>query len=252
MVGHRVFCCRISAPRSHLALNGVCLTFRATRAPKLASCAPAVARRRHIERCVTETAPVAAFFWNDPPDEWLSRLRAAGSRIWFQVGSVDEAKATLRRGAQELVVHGRGLADTTAPPRQHSRCRRQSSMQSLPCPSSLPVALPMVGPLLLRGHSASTRSGWGTPEFPDASTRGLRNRIVRARLVLELAVIVVSGANDLVRSLSADVIGARRRFRRFASVRPSPCLGRPMCEELAIRADSSAQVMMWSRLRRAV
>ena len=113
-------------------------------------------------------------------------------------------------------MHGRGLADTTAPPRQHSRCRRQSSMQSLPCPSSLPVALPMVGPLLLRGHSASTRSGWGTPEFPDASTRGLRNRIVRARLVLELAVIVVSGANDLVRSLSADVIGLRRRFRRFA------------------------------------
>lgn len=91
------------------------------------------------------------------------------------------------------------------------------------------------------------------PEFPDdASTHGLRNRIVRARLVLELAVIVVSGADDLVRSLSADVIGARRRFRRFASVRPSPCLGRPMCEELAIRADSSAQVMMWSRLRRAV
>jgi NAD(P)H-dependent flavin oxidoreductase YrpB (nitropropane dioxygenase family) len=108
MVGHRVFCCRISAPRSHLALNGVCLTFRATRAPKLASCAPAVARRRHIERCVTETAPVAAFFWNDPPDEWLSRLRAAGSRIWFQVGSVDEAKATQRRGVQGLVVQGGG------------------------------------------------------------------------------------------------------------------------------------------------
>ena len=111
MVGHRVFCCRISAPRSHLALNGVCLTFRATRAPKLASCAPAVARRRHIERCVTETAPVAAFFWNDPPDEWLSRLRAAGSRIWFQVGSVDEAKATLRRVAQGLVVQGSGAGD---------------------------------------------------------------------------------------------------------------------------------------------
>ena len=60
----------------------------------------------HIEVCVTEKAPVVAFFWDDPPDEWLSRLRAAGSHIWFQVGSVDEAKAALRRGAQGLVVQG--------------------------------------------------------------------------------------------------------------------------------------------------
>jgi hypothetical protein len=50
----------------------------------------------HIEVCVTEKAPVVAFFWDDPPDEWLWRLRAAGSHIWFQVGSVDEAKAALQ------------------------------------------------------------------------------------------------------------------------------------------------------------
>src|SRR6201987_31926 len=60
----------------------------------------------HIEVCVTEKVPVVVFFWDDPPDEWLSRLRAAGSHIWFQVGSVDEAKAALRRGAQGLVVQG--------------------------------------------------------------------------------------------------------------------------------------------------
>src|SRR5271169_4542211 len=60
----------------------------------------------HIEVCVTEKAPVVVFFWDDAPDEWLSRLRAAGSHIWFQVGSVDEAKAALRRGAEALVVQG--------------------------------------------------------------------------------------------------------------------------------------------------
>ena len=60
----------------------------------------------HIEVCVTEKVPVVVFFWDDAPDEWLSRLRAAGSHIWFQVGSVDEAKAALRRGAQGLVVQG--------------------------------------------------------------------------------------------------------------------------------------------------
>ena len=48
---------------------------------------------------------VVVFFWDDAPDEWLSRLRAAGSHI-FQVGSVDEAKAALRRGGQGLIVQG--------------------------------------------------------------------------------------------------------------------------------------------------
>ena len=60
----------------------------------------------HIEVCVTEKVPVVVFFWDDAPDEWLSRLRAAGSHIWFQVGSVDEAKAALRRGAEGLVAQG--------------------------------------------------------------------------------------------------------------------------------------------------
>src|ERR1700733_2859303 len=61
---------------------------------------------QHTEVCVTEKVPVVVFFWDDAPDEWLSRLRAGGSHIWFQVGSVDEAKAALRRGAQGLVVQG--------------------------------------------------------------------------------------------------------------------------------------------------
>jgi enoyl-[acyl-carrier protein] reductase II len=76
----------------------------------------------HIEVCVAEKIPVVVFFWDDPPDEWLSRLRRAGSHIWFQVGSVDEAKAALRRGVQALVCKAVRQAATTAPPRQHSRC----------------------------------------------------------------------------------------------------------------------------------
>ena len=60
----------------------------------------------HIEVCVREKAPVVAFFWDDPPDEWLSHLRAAGSHIWFQVGSVTEARAACRYDAQALIVQG--------------------------------------------------------------------------------------------------------------------------------------------------
>ena len=79
----------------------------------------------HIEVCVTEKVPVVVCFWDGPPDEWLSRLRAAGSHTWFQVGSVDEAKAALPRGFKRLLCRAARRAATTAPPRQHSHCSRQ-------------------------------------------------------------------------------------------------------------------------------
>ena len=70
----------------------------------------------HIEVCVTEKVPVAVFFWDDVPHEWLSRLRAAGSHIWFQVGSADEAKKALRQGfvvqGSEAGGHNRSVAAT--------------------------------------------------------------------------------------------------------------------------------------------
>ena len=115
----------------------------------------------HIEVCVTEKVPVVVFFWDDAPDEWLSRLRAAGSHIWFQVGSVEEAKAALRHGAQGLVVQGSEAGG-------HNRAAA-ATFSLLPAVidavPSVPVVaaggMPMVGPLLLRWHSAPTRSGWG-------------------------------------------------------------------------------------------
>jgi NAD(P)H-dependent flavin oxidoreductase YrpB (nitropropane dioxygenase family) len=62
----------------------------------------------HIEVCVAEKVPVVVFFWDDPPDEWLSRLREAGIHIWFQVGSVAEARAALtwRPGARSARQRG--------------------------------------------------------------------------------------------------------------------------------------------------
>jgi hypothetical protein len=129
----------------------------------------------HIEVCVTERAPVVVFFWDDAPDEWLSRLRAAGSHIWFQVGSVDEAKAAVGRGLKRSSCKAARLAATTAPSRRRSHCSRQSSMPSLPCPSSLREALPMVGPLLLRWRSAPMRSGWGLGFWRASRPMPIRN-----------------------------------------------------------------------------
>jgi NAD(P)H-dependent flavin oxidoreductase YrpB (nitropropane dioxygenase family) len=166
----------------------------------------------HIEVCVAEKVPVVVFFWDDPPDDWLSRLRAAGSDIWFQVGSVAEARAARRRGAQALVVQGSEAGG-------HNRAGA-ATFSLLPAVidevGSVPVvaaggiadgrtvaaALALgadavwVGTRLIASVEANAHPGYKDrvvaagvedtarhlifgPEFPDASTRGLRNRIVR-------------------------------------------------------------------------
>jgi NAD(P)H-dependent flavin oxidoreductase YrpB (nitropropane dioxygenase family) len=166
----------------------------------------------HIEVCVAEKVPVVVFFWDDPPDEWLSRLRRAGSHIWFQVGSVDEAKAALRRGVQALVVQGSEAGG-------HNRAAAAifsllpaviDAVPSVPVVAAggiadgraVAAALALgadavwVGTRLLASFEANAHpeyknrvvaAGVGDtarhlifgPEFPNASTRGLRNRIVR-------------------------------------------------------------------------
>src|ERR1700727_393993 len=39
---------------------------------------PRFAGTEDIDVCVREKVPVVVFFWDDPPDDWLSRLWAAG------------------------------------------------------------------------------------------------------------------------------------------------------------------------------
>jgi enoyl-[acyl-carrier protein] reductase II len=155
---------------------------------------------------------VVTFFWDDPPDEWPSRLRAVGTHIWFQVGSVAEVKAALRRGAQALVVQGSEAGG-------HIRAGA-ATFSLLPAVIDAVDAIPVnaaggiadgrtvaaalalgaeavwVGTRLVASFEANAHSEYKDrvvaasventarhlifgPKFPDASTRGLRNRIVR-------------------------------------------------------------------------
>ena len=166
----------------------------------------------HIEVCVTEKVPVVVFFWDDPPDEWLSRLRAAGSHIWFQVGSGDEAKAASRRGVEALVVqgseaggHNRAAAATfsllpavidAAPSVPVVAAGGIADGRTVTAALALGAEAVWVGTRLLASFEANAHPEYKDrvvaagvedtarhlifgPEFPDASTRGLRNRIVR-------------------------------------------------------------------------
>jgi NAD(P)H-dependent flavin oxidoreductase YrpB (nitropropane dioxygenase family) len=166
----------------------------------------------HIEVCVAEKVPIVVFFWDDPPNDWLSRLRAAGSHIWFQVGSVAEARDARRRGAHVLVVQGSEAGG-------HNRAGA-ATFSLLPAVIDVVDSMPVVaaggiadGRTVAAALALGAEAVWvGTrliasveanahpeykdrvvaagvedtarhlifgPEFPDASTRGLRNRIVR-------------------------------------------------------------------------
>jgi enoyl-[acyl-carrier protein] reductase II len=166
----------------------------------------------HIEVCVAEKVPVVVFFWDDAPDEWLSRLRAAGSHVWFQVGSVDEARAAVRRGAQGLVVqgseaggHNRAAAATfsllpavidAVPSVPVVAAGGIADGRTVAAALALGADAVWVGTRLLASFEAYAHPEYKNrvvaagvedtarhlifgPEFPDASTRGLRNRLVR-------------------------------------------------------------------------
>jgi len=60
----------------------------------------------HIELCALEEVPVVVFFWDDVPHDWIARLREAGTRVWIQIGSVAEARLAVRARADALIVQG--------------------------------------------------------------------------------------------------------------------------------------------------
>jgi hypothetical protein len=60
----------------------------------------------HIAVLAGERVPLAVFFWTPPTPAQLRRLRAAGTKVWMQVGSVAEAAEAVALGIDGLVVQG--------------------------------------------------------------------------------------------------------------------------------------------------
>lgn len=60
----------------------------------------------HIAVVVAERLPVAVFFWNLPPREWMEQLHGAGVRVWLQVGTLERAQAAVALGADAVICQG--------------------------------------------------------------------------------------------------------------------------------------------------
>ncbi len=61
----------------------------------------------HIAACVELRVPLVVFHHDVPPEEWISRLRSAGTRTWMQVSSVDLAARATAAGVDGLIAQGR-------------------------------------------------------------------------------------------------------------------------------------------------
>lgn len=60
-----------------------------------------------LEVCIEERIPVVSFFWNDPPEAFIHRLRVAGVKVWMQVGSLQDARAAVKAGVNGIIVQGK-------------------------------------------------------------------------------------------------------------------------------------------------
>jgi NAD(P)H-dependent flavin oxidoreductase YrpB (nitropropane dioxygenase family) len=60
----------------------------------------------HVAFAAEEKVPVVVFFWAPPTSAWVATLHAAGSKVWMQVSSVDEAIAAASVGVDAIICQG--------------------------------------------------------------------------------------------------------------------------------------------------
>jgi NAD(P)H-dependent flavin oxidoreductase YrpB (nitropropane dioxygenase family) len=154
--------------------------------------------------------PVVTFFWDDPAHGWVDTLHGAGTRVWVQVGSPEEAQAAVDLGADALVVQGfeagghnrsvagtmalvPAVADTVGVPLVAAG--GVADGRGLAAALALGASGALLGTRFIMSEEADTSAemrrrieaaGVGDtvhnnvfgPEFPNATVRGLRNAIV--------------------------------------------------------------------------
>lgn len=65
----------------------------------------AIRREGVIEACLEEAIPILVLFWGDPAP-WVDEAHRRGTKVFIQVGSVDEAVAAARTGVDAIIAQG--------------------------------------------------------------------------------------------------------------------------------------------------
>ena len=60
----------------------------------------------HIDAVCSAGVPVASFHWGHPSRAWIDQLHSAGTRVFEQVGSVDDARRAVDDGIDVVVAQG--------------------------------------------------------------------------------------------------------------------------------------------------
>ena len=58
----------------------------------------------HIEVLIEQRVALAVFFWTAPTPAQIARMKSARIAFWMQVGSLEEARAAAKLGAEALVT----------------------------------------------------------------------------------------------------------------------------------------------------
>lgn len=173
---------------------------------------PRFADAAHMHVCAAARVPVVTFFWDDPDTGWVETLREAGTRVWIQVGSPEQAREAVAAGADAVIAqgseaggHNLGVAGTmplvpavvdAVAPVAVFAAGGVADGRGLVAALALGADAAVIGTRFVAAEEADASPGyqqWIVDsrvdatvrhgvfgfDFPDAIVRGLRNAIVR-------------------------------------------------------------------------
>jgi NAD(P)H-dependent flavin oxidoreductase YrpB (nitropropane dioxygenase family) len=227
----------------------------------------------HVALLAALRVPVVTFFWDTVPDAWIAGLREAGTRVWVQVGSVQEARAAVAQGADGVIAqgheaggHNRSQAGTitlvpavldVAGDAMVLAAGGVADGRGLAAVLALGASGAVLGTRFVASAEADAHVGWQERilaatvgdtarhnvfgfEFPDATVRGLRNGIVREYEGADQpAPYADLDVDDLPIVGSASVFGQDVPLQRFNGLPPAAAATGDL-EQMSLLAGESA------------